>query len=1597
MNPHHIDIMDTNKKLLLQKISDITTRDTKSDNSVNLEFLAHQFAKQNQSDFTNDIEFLANKFIACATSLMSKIQHRTIGNHCIYIDNVPAISRVVGQDVTIIELVNDDMPFIVDSLTQFLSEKEIEIIDFFHPVANVQRDINGQFIDFSEPKKSKDGLAESFIQIHIAKITSIPVIDELKEKINSILHDIRVATSDWQVMLRKLDSIIADLGANPAPIIHETRQESVSFLRWLAMNHFTFLGYRNYRFESDAVTTLTDSGLGLFRNPDYIVLRHDGDMVDSFPELQKLAHLEMPITILKTNVQSVVHRRVHMDQIFIVMYENGKAVGLHCFVGLFTSTAYSGRAGKIPLLERKIQAIMDKFCFRPQSHDGKLLTHILDSYPRDELFQTDIETLYNIVTGIIAIDKCPAIRLLPRHDLFNRFVSCLVYLPRERLNTDNRLKIGDILADSYGGRVSTFSIWFSESTYVRIKYIIAVTPSTLLMPDIVTLEKKIKNITTDWRDNFAEILLKKPHNSLIMTPLVARNTANGFSVAYQAHYGAERAVDDLTILAKINTHTRLIPHILKGTDSSLTVFRLFNYQTRIALSDCLPIFENLGFKVINEYPFDIKFNDQSIQLHEFGMEYLGTNNPHNHIDNLSEAFIAIYQGVVENDKFNGLVIQSDLSYRQVMVLRAFARYLKQIGLTYSHQKIAECLIQHAPISKLIWELFDTLHNPDLNIDNRDVSATLIEENINLALANVSVLDDDAIIRRYVGLIKAVLRTNFYTNKNYVSFKIDCSKMDNLPLPVPYREIWVYSPRIEGVHLRFGQVARGGLRWSDRREDFRTEVLGLVKAQQVKNAVIVPVGAKGGFYAKQLPDPALGRDAWLSEGIESYKIFISGLLDITDNIVNNVITPPAHIIRRDGDDPYLVVAADKGTATFSDIANSLSLERHFWLGDAFASGGSNGYDHKKMAITARGAWEAVKRHFREVGKNIQTQEFTVAGVGDMSGDVFGNGMLLSPKIRLLAAFDHRDIFIDPNPDCAVSFAERQRLFDLPRSSWQDYNKDLISKGGAVFSRASKEIILTPEIQAITGLKTQKIRPNDLMQAILKMNVELLWFGGIGTYIRSNLETDTQVGDKANDAIRITASDVTAKVIGEGANLGITQNARIALAMNGVMLNTDAVDNSAGVDCSDHEVNIKIALGIEQVAGRMNETERNQLLEAMTNEVADLVLQTNYNQTLGLSITNAAAPSRIDLHARFLNYLEAQAGLNRTVENLPDNRTLLAGRNSFRGLTRPELSVMMAYAKLKLYDTILKSTIPDEPLFDEIVKEYMPKPLHIMQEALNNHRLRREIITTVITNRAINEGGISFVFRLCERLNISENHAMRSYIAARRIIDLECLQTQVHQLDNKIPYELQQKLYFILRRSLFDQTRRIALRNHEGFDIGHIVKTYHESFGVLINNIHTNLDVILKQKLNDFIAEHTHENLPETLRNHICSLYFMKNGGDVIDIALEGNKSLNETFNLYFQIIGKLDMDVLRRKATEIPLPDIYDQMALSQIISDMDIAVKELVMNIFASNQGIQEWFDNRKQKLEKFQETFSDAVAVQQLGLSRLSIITGALRQLTHD
>ncbi len=1530
-------------------------------------------------------------------------QTRLIGTPLVRLYNPDTLFKIT-PDRTIIEIINDDMPFLVDSLTALLSEKHYEIRSIFHPVQNVKRADNGAFISFPTEDGERGGVPESWMQVHIGKIEDEKTLRALELEITDMLSDVRKAVCDWHVMLRRLDDIISDYSQPGKSVLDAViSEEARAFLRWLGSDHFTFLGYREYKFnvKTGDPEQIPENGLGLFRNPEYKVLRHEGEEVDVFTEIKNLTKDPLPITIIRTNRKSAVHRISHMDQIFITIYENGEPVGQKCFIGLFTSAAYNVRAKEIPLVRHKISEVIRRAGFRPAGHDGKALSHIIDTYPRDELFQIDAETLYNNVLGILQFEVRPGIKIFPRRDRFDRFVSVMVYLPRERLNTDARTSVGNFLADAYGGRVSNFSLWFSQSNYIRIKYVIAVTPSALLHPSVHELEEKVRVITANWNDALRETAGRLFTN---ISPNLLAEYAYSFGPGYQDAHTPEQALQDLTVIEKLSAENPVIPvienyQIFEKEQKASLRFKVFSIVGASPLSDCLPLFENLGFRVITEHPYVIKTPNKEIWIQEFANEYHAPNLPNIETirKNLADAFSVLRKGEAENDGLNRLVMKANLTVRHIAVLRALSKYLKQTGIQYSQELIGDCLVKHSTAATDLIELFETRFNPDTleDISVRQEKADKIVKKIQQDLSNVSVLDEDVILRRMTNAITSTLRTNLYQGKSYISFKFDCEKLDGLPLPRPMREIWVYSPDVEGTHLRFGMVARGGLRWSDRKEDFRREVLGLVKAQKVKNAVIVPVGAKGGFYPKRLPDMKIsGRGPWLAEGERCYRIFIRALLDITDNIVNDKVVPPAFTVRYDQDDPYLVVAADKGTATYSDIANGISKEYNFWLGDAFASGGSVGYDHKKMGITARGAWEAVKRHFRELGCDIQSEAFTVIGVGDMSGDVFGNGMLLSRKTKLLAAFNHMHIFIDPDPDPEISYKERERLFALPTSAWDDYNKALISKGGGVFSRNAKDISLSEEMKNLTGLQSDKVRPDEFLNALLKAQVDLLWFGGIGAYIKSPQETHADVGDKANDTIRINGDEVRARVIGEGANLACTQKGRVAFALKGGRLNTDAVDNSAGVDCSDHEVNIKIALGTAIVADELKSEQRDDLLAKMTDDVAELVLKTNYNQTLSLSVSESFGPDRIGIHARLISYLERNANLNREVEFLPDDRVLYAGRDGFKGLTRPELCVVLAYSKLHLYEVILKSDIPNLPFLQKIVFDYFPEPVRKLTAGVTNHRLRKEIISTVLSNQCVNEAGLSMVYRLTERLNVNPEEAVRAFIAAHDIIGMDELSKEINHLDNIIPALLQIKMFKLIRRGLFDQIRRVLLQRGEVLNPELFIQNFKSEFTILKDTITDILTPRLFEQFSDFRKEYLHENAPVALVDRVCSLYFLKNAFDIISAAKVTGFELKQTAKFYFETVELLSLDMLRRKATEITLTDVYDQMALSQIIADLDTAVYDVALHVLKTEQSVQVWAEKHAEAIRNYTEIFTEAAGTDNLGLSRLSIIVNALKGL---
>mgnify|MGYP002398907493 CR=1 FL=1 len=1316
---------------------------------------------------------------------------------------------VEGQPISVIAITTGNKPFLYDSVMGEVNAQLREIFLSIHPILVLEGKEPAKL--FKPGKVAKGAVTVSHIQVHMPRL-SRKAGEQLVQRLDFVLGQVRMAVTDWKPMLATIDAAAADLaGLSLKGAAAASRDEALAFLSWLRDNNFTFLGIREYVYtpagDTGELSRSDRKGLGILSDPDVLVLRQGKDQVTTTPEVLDFLHGPDFLIVTKANVRSVVHRRAYMDYVGIKRFDaEGRVAGELRVVGLFTSTAYTRSVTSIPLLRSKVQAVIDSFGYDPESHSGKLLLNTLESYPRDDLFQIDAKLLARFCQQINELNDRPRVRVLPRIDRFDRFVSVIVYVPRDQYDSIAREKIATYLKVAYNGRVSAYYPAFPEGGVARVHIIIGrYEGKTPVIPQD-QLERDVRALVTRWEDQFQALGGDKAAHVRV-------------SQSYKERYRPEDALADIEDIASCRADDAIrIAFYRQDSDPDNQIgLKIFHAETPLELSRRVPLLENLGFNVISEQTHELGYVDDdatthAVVLHDMEIARidgvpvdLGQDAAR-----LEEAFLSIWRGETDNDRFNRLVVTAGLGVREATVLRAYARYLRQTGIAYSQEYMATSLVAHSGIAAKLFDLFETRFDPAMNERSRAKKTEALKATLEEALAKVPSLDDDRIIRRFVNAIEATLRTSYFqrdTNGNprpALAFKFDPRALEGLPEPRPYREIFVYSAEVEGVHLRFGPVARGGLRWSDRAQDYRTEVLGLVKAQQVKNAVIVPVGAKGGFYPKRLPTDQ-GRDAVFEAGREAYKLFIRSLLSITDNIDVDHVVPPADTKRHDGDDPYFVVAADKGTATFSDTANAISQELGFWLDDAFASGGSAGYDHKKMGITARGAWEAVKRHFREMDIDIQTTPFTVAGVGDMSGDVFGNGMLLSRKIRLIAAFDHRDIFIDPDPDCEASFVERKRLFDLPRSSWQDYDRAVLSPGGMIVSRSLKSVDLTPEAARAVGLPVGKVTPQEIMSAILRMEVDLLWFGGIGTYIRAATETDAEVGDRANDPIRVAAEEVRARVIGEGANLGVTQKGRIAYAARGGRCNSDAIDNSAGVNSSDVEVNIKIALAHAMRSGQLTRARRNTLLSAMTDQVAELVLRNNYLQSLALSLGEAEGVAGMGELSRLMTNLEGRGLLNRKVEYLPDDAEIAERRVAGRGLTRPEIGVLLSYAKLVLFDEIVASGLPDDPYFRQTLIGYFPPKMAKTYAAnIEAHRLHREIVATLLANDAINRGGPAFVVQLEDQSGATAADVVKAFVIARDGLGLDRLYDEVDRLDTKVPGLVQNGLY----RRIGDAMRAVA---------------------------------------------------------------------------------------------------------------------------------------------------------------------------------------------
>lgn len=1513
---------------------------------------------------------------------------------------------------TIIDIVTDDRPFLVDSLSMALDARGLPRYLLLHPVLKVRRDADGNLIETTDNESDSDVQMEAWMHFEIVRQTEREALEDIRDVLMDVLHDVAISVDDWRPMCKKLQGIIDEIKQSPPALPKPEIDEGVAFLEWIADNHFTFLGYREYELVThdgqDVLRSVANSGLGILRNPGI------SSISSSFGNLpareRRLAHKRELLIITKSNGRSPVHRPGYMDHLSIKRFDqNGQVVGERRFVGLYTSAAYIRSVRDIPLLRKKVDATMTKAGFRSASHTGKALLHILETFPRDELFHIDEQTLFETVTGILQLQERQRIRVFVHRERYGRTYSCLVFIPRRRYNTRARDETQAILEEAFDAELADFSVQLSESALARLYFLLRVTPGKALDVDLKALEQRLHEVTRTWNDDLEEAILdyfgEEEHGMRFL-----RRYNNAFNAAYQETYTPRVAVRDIEKMESLSDDATSLAMTLYRPlelDQERIRFKLFRPDEPVSLSDALPMLENMGLTVDQESPSRVRRNQAScIWVHDFSMAH--QEGPELDLDSVQlvfqEAFVRIWRGEIENDGFNRLVLRAGISWREIVMLRCYAKYMRQIGVTYSQDYMEETLVAHPFIVRKLVQLFHARFHPN-KVDL--AKAQTLEEHICEELDKVEVLDQDRILRAFLRVILASLRTNYYQSdatgspKSYLSVKFDPALVPDLPEPRPRFEIFVYSPQVEGVHLRGGSVARGGLRWSDRREDFRTEILGLMKAQMVKNVVIVPVGSKGGFVPKQLPF-AQGRDAVLEEAKECYRTFIRGLLDITDNYEDEGITCPDCVVRHDGDDPYLVVAADKGTATFSDIANAIAIEYGFWLGDAFASGGSAGYDHKAMGITARGAWESVKRHFREMGTNTQTTPFTVVGVGDMSGDVFGNGMLLSEQIKLVGAFNHLHIFLDPDPDPTTSFAERKRLFELPRSSWEDYDTSLISKGGGVFSRNAKSIPLTPEIQQVLGVEQEQLTANEVISAILKAPVDLLWNGGIGTYVKASSEHDSDVGDRANDSVRIDADELRCKVVGEGGNLGLTQLGRNEFSSSGGRVHTDAIDNSAGVDCSDHEVNIKILLNQVLDNGDMTDKQRNQLLAEMTDEVGDLVLRNNYLQTQALTLAAKQTHSMIDVQSRLIDALETQGKLSREIEFLPDKVEIEERKEHHRGLTLPELSVLMGYVKLTTYDELLESDLPDAEYFSQDLVDYFPTHLRDRYgEIIPEHRLAREIVCTLVTNEVVNRAGSTFIFRLMEETGATPADIARAFIVARQVFAQQELWAEIEALDNHVETRIQAEM-LLEGRKLVERAARWFVRNRpQPIDISDAVQYFCKGVTDLGASLNEHLQHSAQKTIQAKASKWIQAGVPEDLAEQVAGFNELLSALDIVGVSTYRNSDVTQVADVYFALGAKLDLQWLRDQINALPRNNRWQALGRDALRDDLYTQQRAMTSDVMKSEtanttplERVDNWLTANSLAVRRCRRLMEDLRDKEQVDFTMLSVALRELRGL---
>ncbi len=1595
------------------KLEDFTNTGGKGFEPGAEKFLKDFYKDASESDLSS---YKIRELSGLAQSFWMFANRRKVGEVLISAHKLKAlVPEAKDRSDSVIMLVVDNVAFLVDSVVAAISSFGVNVTGLFHPVVSGFRDKDGKWREDGEP------IDESMILITTSGL-SRKAEKDLVAELKKTLSEIKLINKDYKGLLNSVQATCNDLRSHPKSDENEDIQEGIQFLEWLAAGNFVLLGARHYDFTKSAkkggsspdfVNPFVDKKkqLGLLRNSKVTVLRQSSEPTVIASNVQSFMKKTPTVTVAKSNIFTRVHRRVRMDYISVTHMDwAGDIVGETRFVGLFTSEAYSRAPQYVPLLRQKVGRVLERAAHAAGSHNANRLEYVLSTYPRDELFQIDEDELLRISMGVAQGFDRPRTRIFVRRDPFDRFASVLAYIPLEHYNTRVRLKAGEALKNAFNGRISAFYPQYSDAPMARVHYIIGMNPDDGLHPDLDDLEAEIAEIAQPWFDGvgLAAEDLDEDHELDLM------NYADGFSIAYQNAFSSQEALHDIVISEPLQDEGQIAVKVYQPAKTGERTFKvkIYSLGQRIEPSGVVPVFRNFACHVVAEAGYEvIRISGDSIWVHDMDIELgFDVQDGAKLARVFEEAFLATWNGQNEDDGFNRLTLPLCANWRDIALLRLIARYRRQSGMDPSEATQIEALERYPSLTGKIVEFLAAKFDPSAfkTLTDRKKSVKRIEGEILKGLGNVKSLEHDRVIRRIGDAASNALRTNFYqrnsdgTTKPCISVKFNSQAIDDLPAPKPYREIYVSSPRVEAVHLRFGPVARGGLRWSDRRDDFRTEVLGLVKAQQVKNAVIVPVGSKGGFFPKQLPKSGT-RDEWIAEGIGAYKTFISGILDITDNYKGKGTVPPADVICWDEPDPYLVVAADKGTATFSDIANGISQDYGYWLDDAFASGGSVGYDHKVMGITARGGWEAVKRHFREIGKDIQSEEFTVLGVGDMSGDVFGNGMLLSKKIKLLAGFNHLDIFIDPDPDSGKSFKERERMFKLPRSTWQDYNKKLISKGGGVFSRSEKFIKLTKEIKQMTGLTKDEVTPDELIHALLKSEAELLWFGGIGTYVKSGQESHGDVGDKANDGLRVDASQLKASVIGEGANLGMTQAGRIEFAQKGGRINTDAIDNSAGVDSSDNEVNIKILLrgAIERKSLKVKD--RNKLLASMTDNVASLVLQHNYDQTGALSLAELRNTLDHNAYERFMTSLERRGLLNRAVEGLPSTEAMQTLASSKKGLTRPEISVLLAYSKNTLFDDVIGTDVADDPYMERVLAAYFPDKLQKYKKAMGSHRLRREIITSRLVNKMVDVCGAVAVMRLQEQTQASVSEIAKSFMVAYETLHIADLKTAIAKLDNKGDAKAQTELHQEIARVLMRVIAWLVRRGEKG-SIDARIASRAKLSSVVDGRWLKLLSPYDQRRAESRIKSFEKAGISKALATDVALLRSRASGFDVLELANKVGWDIPQAAELFYEVGGRFKIDRVRAALLSTSSDDHWERLAMRHLQEDFFKAQARFAQDVakFQKKKGaskdlnvlIQDWVKTRVPHIKSYDDTVNAMSRKGGWTVSKFAIVNAQLSDL---